>query len=127
MIVEIHARLGNAAFFYAAILALWALWRIIRKQGVDSNFWGALVIAEGLILLQGILGVYLYFFSGLKLARQIHVLYGALSALVIPAAFGFTRGHQERRDMTIYTATMLCMALLAMRALQTAGMLLTFE
>jgi hypothetical protein len=127
MIIEIHARLGNAAFYYAALMTLWALWRIIRKQGVDSSFWGALVIAENLVVLQGILGTYLYFLGGLKLARQIHILYGVLSALVLPVAFAFTHGNQERRDMTIYGATLLFMSLLAMRALQTAGPLLTFE
>jgi CDP-diglyceride synthetase len=127
MIVEIHTRLGNTAFYYGVIMTLWTLWRIIRKQGVDSNYWGALVIAEVLVVLQGLLGVYLYFFGGVQLARNIHILYGILSVLVIPAAYAFTRGKRERRDMTIYAVSMLFMTLLVMRALQTSGPLFIFQ
>ncbi|MFZ5807912.1 MAG: hypothetical protein ACOY16_01390 [Chloroflexota bacterium] len=125
--LEIHARLGNTAFYYAAIMAIWALWRIIKKRGVDSNYWGALVIAEILILVQGAFGAYLYFFTDFKLAREVHALYGLTSALALPAAFAFTRGHQERRDMIIYGAVFFIVAVLTARALMTAGMMLTFE
>lgn len=127
LIWEIHMRLGNTAFYYAAIMTLWGFWRIIKKRGVDSNYWGAIVIAQILILLQGALGVYLYFFTDYRLARQVHVLYGVVSALVLPAAFAYTRGNQERRDMVIYGAVFLIMSVLTARALMTAGMLLVFE
>lgn len=127
MILEIHARLGNTTFYYAALMSLWAIWKIIRKEKVDSSFWGALIIAEILIIAQGILGLYLYFFSDILLARKIHILYGALSALAIPAAYIISRGHHEQRDMIIYGATFIVMAVLTARALQTAGQLLIFE
>jgi heme A synthase len=126
-IVTIHTRLGNTEFYYAAIMTVWAIYRIIRKKGVDSNYWGALVIAEGLVVLQALLGIYLYFFSGMQLADKLHIVYGVLSLLVLPAAFAFSRGNQERRDMIIYGGTMLLLALVAMRALQTAGQLLIFQ
>ena len=127
MILEIHARLGNAAMYYAAILALWGLWRIFRKQEVDRSYWGALIIAEVMLLLQGGLGIYLYFFRGLRLARQVHVLYGALSALVIPTALAYTRGRQKRAEMIVYGVSILVLVVLTIRALGTAGMLLVFE
>jgi CDP-diglyceride synthetase len=113
--------------YYAAILAVWGLWRIIRKQGVDSTFRGALVIGGVLVVVQGILGVILYFFSELTLARQIHILYGALSALVVPAAYIYTRGDQERREMVILGVATLILVALTIRALQTAGPLLILE
>lgn len=125
--LEIHTRLGNTAFYYAAIMAIWAIWRIIKKRGVDSNYWGALIIAEVLLLVQGALGTYLYFFTEFKLAQPIHTIYGIASALVLPLGFVITRGHQERRDMIIYGAAFLLLAVLTARALMTAGLLLTFQ
>ena len=75
-LIEIHSRLGNTALFYTIVMAAWGLWRYIRKQNVDSSYWGALVIAEVLYLAQGGLGAYL-FLSGIGvLQRSIHILYG---------------------------------------------------
>ena len=59
-LADIHGRLANTALLFIAILAAWGLWRMIRKQGVSSSYWGALVIGEVLILLQGALGAYLW-------------------------------------------------------------------
>lgn len=125
--LEIHIRLGNAAFYYAAIMTIWALWRIFKKRGVDSNYWGALIIAEILLLLQGAFGTYLYFFTDFKLAQPVHTIYGIASALILPVGFVLTRGHQERRDMIIYGMVFLLLAVLTARALMTAGMVLTFQ
>lgn len=125
--IEIHARIGSASFYYAVFIALWALWRIYRKEGIDNNYWLALVIAEVILLIQGALGVFLYFYGGVKLAREIHVLYGGLSALVLPIAYLISRGKKERRELIIYTATLLLLILLTIRSLQTAGPLLIFE
>ena len=92
-IVEIHGRLGNTALLYVIILAVWALWRYFRRQGVDSNFWGALAIAEILLLVQGAFGAYIYFAGIGYLERQfMHFLYGIVGLIVIPAVFALIRG-----------------------------------
>ena len=127
MIFRIHAGLGNTAFYYAAMLALWGIYRMIRKQGVDSTFWFGLVLAEILLVLQGVLGIYLRFFTDIMLANQVHILFGALSALIIPLAFAITRLQRERRDMVVYGATFILMAATTALALFTAGQLLIFE
>jgi CDP-diglyceride synthetase len=127
MIFEIHARLGNTAFYYAAIMALWGIYRMIRKQGVDSTYWFGLVIAEILVVLQGVFGIYLRFFTDIMLANQIHILFGALSGLVIPVAFALTRFKKDKRDMIIYGATFILMVATTALALKTAGQLLIFE
>ncbi|MDD5467353.1 MAG: hypothetical protein PHS96_06080 [Anaerolineales bacterium] len=127
IVFDIHSLLGNTVMYYTATLTLWALWRIIRKQGMDSSFRGAMIIAGGLAILQGALGVVLYFFSGLELARQVHVLYGALSALIVPTAYVYTKGSSERREMVITGIAILVMAVLALRALMTAGMRIVLE
>jgi len=120
-IIEIHSRLGNTALFYTIVMAAWGLWRYFRKQNVDSNYWGALVIAEVLYLAQGGLGAYL-FLSGIGvLQRGIHILYGVVSVLVIPSIFAFTRGQEERRSMLVYGVGFLFLVGIVLRAITTAG------
>ncbi len=125
--LEIHIRLGNMAFYYAAIMTIWAIWRIYKKHGVDSNYWWASIIAEILLLLQGVFGVYLYYFTDIKLARPVHAIYGVASALILPIGYAVSRGHKERRDMIIYGVAFLCLAVLTAFALDSAGMILTFQ
>lgn len=120
MIVDIHATVGTAAFYFATFFGLWGLWRIYRKQGVDSTYWIVLPITEILVLFQGLLGVYQYFIAGLKTA-PIHILFGSLSSLPILIAYVISRRRQERRDMIVYDVALIVVALLAFGALRTAG------
>jgi len=121
-LVDIHGSLGNTALFYTIIMALWAFWRFFRRQGLDSNYWGAVVIAESLYLIQGAFGAFL-FFSGIGVlsGRTIHILYGVVSALVIPAIFFFTRGEEQRRPMLVYGAGFLFLVGVILRGMATAG------
>lgn len=120
-LAEIHARLGNTAMYYIIIMAVWGLWRYFRKQGLDSNYWGALVIGEVLILAQGLLGAYLYV-TGARPGRGIHLLYGVVSAIVIPGLYAYTHGDDRRRVMLIYGITLLVLVGLIIRAIGTAGL-----
>lgn len=116
---ELHGRLANTALIYFLILAVWGLWRAIRKQGLDSSFWGALAIAEILILVQGGLGAIL-FFSGERPGRWVHILYGVVAALVIPGLYAYTKGESDRRVMLIYGVTLLFTVGVILRAMTTA-------
>lgn len=114
--VLIHGRLANTVLLYVLVLGIWGFWRYFRKQGVDSSFWGALVISEVLVLLQGGLGVYLWI-NGLRPGRGwIHILYGVVSALTLPAIFAFTRGDNDRRVMMIYGVALLFLVGITIRA-----------
>ena len=118
--VQIHADLSRTALIYFALLAIWGLIRFVRHQGVGPSYWGALVIAELLILTQGSLGAILWY-GGLRPARGVHLLYGLVSALAIPAVYAYTRGREERSEMLMYgVATMVTVALVV-RAIMTAG------
>jgi hypothetical protein len=102
--VVVHGGLARTAVFYSLILGLWALWRYIRRQGMDSSFLGAGVIAEILYLAQGLVGIILIISGHLPgLARPaVHILYGVATLLVIPGIFVYTRGDNSRRAMLIY-------------------------
>ncbi|GAB4535352.1 MAG: hypothetical protein Kow0063_19570 [Anaerolineae bacterium] len=119
-LTTVHDNLANAALIYFAILALWGLIRFVRRQGVGPNYWGALVIAELLVLAQGGLGAVLWY-SGLRPARGVHILYGVVSALTIPAVYTFTRGREERPEMLMYGVVALVTVALILRAMITAG------
>ena len=83
-IIEVHSRLAITAILYAGIMAVWAIFQYIRKGKVSSSYWGAAVIAEILILLQGAMGLYIYASGTGYLTRSfMHILYGIVAVLVI--------------------------------------------
>ena len=107
-LIEIHGRLANTALLFVIIMAVWGFWRFFRRQGVDSSYWGALVICELLLLVQAALGAYIYISGIGNLDRAfIHILYGVVSVLVIPTVFAFTRGDDRRRVSLVYGAALL--------------------
>ena len=121
-LIDIHARLANTALYYMVLMALWGLWRYVRKQGVDGSFWGALVIAEVLLLVQAALGAFLWLSGTGQLAgRSIHILYGVVSILVIPGIFLYTRGEEQRRAMLVYALSFLFLVGIVLRAIMTAA------
>jgi hypothetical protein len=86
---------------------------------MDSSFWGALAIAEILVIVQGILGAILYF-SGERPGRWVHILYGVVTILVIPGLYAYTRGEEDRRVMVIYAVSLLISVGIIIRAISTA-------
>ncbi|MCI0518738.1 MAG: hypothetical protein L0Z70_00585 [Chloroflexi bacterium] len=119
-LADIHARLANTALYYVIILALWGIWRAVRKQPVDSGYWGALAIGEALLLLQGGLGAFLWI-GGERPGRSVHILYGVVAALIIPGIYAYTKGDSDRRVMTIYGIALLIAAGIIVRAMMTAA------
>jgi hypothetical protein len=117
-LTDIHGGLANTAVLFNLILGVWALWRYLRRQGVDSSYWGALVIGELVILAQGLLGGYLWL-VGERPARGIHLLYGIAGALVIPGVYAFTRGGDQRRVMLVYGVGLLFLVGILLRSIGT--------
>jgi len=119
LLVNIHDRLGTTSLLYFLIVSLWGYWRFFRRQGIDSAYWGALAIAEFLVVAEAILGGYLWI-SGYRPARSLHVLYGALIPIMIPAAYLYTKGRGARAEILVYgTATIITVGLIV-RAIYTA-------
>ncbi len=120
--IEIHGRLANTALLYTGIMALWGFWRYFRRQGIESNYWGALVIAELLYVLQGSLGAFIWLSgAGVPARGGIHVLYGVVSLMVLPGVFFYTKGEATRRAMMVYAAALLFLVGIALRAMSTGG------
>jgi hypothetical protein len=120
----IHERLATTALYYFLILAIWGYYRFFRKQGIDPSYWGALAIAELLVVAEALLGGYLWL-SGLRPARDwLHILYGALIPAMIPLAYFYTRGRADRSEAMIYGTVTIITAGLILRAIYTAQVVL---
>ena len=117
-ITDLHGRISNIALLFFFILSLWGFFRFFRKQGLDPSYWGALAIGEGIILIQSLLGVYLWII-GARPARGIHILYGLVALAIIPTVYTYTKGQDSRADILVYASTTLFTVGLLFRAMST--------
>lgn len=111
----LHQGLSRAVIIYAFLLFAWGLLRYIRGEGLVDSYFGAVIIGEALILVQGAFGGAL-FAQGLAAGRGIHYLYGFLAIISFPATFAFTRGETGRREMLIWALISLFVFGLGIRA-----------
>ena len=118
-LVFIHSRLSTTLLLYLIIICLWGALRYIRNEDVNGSYSGALAIAEIIILVQGVIGLILYF-MGLNPERGgMHILYGIVGALGIPAVYTYTKGRQDRKTLLIYVAVLLFNSGIFLRSMAT--------
>lgn len=116
---SVHRFLADAVALYTLVLGIWGLLSSAWGQKVSEAFWVALVIGELLIMTQGLLGAFLWS-QGRVPAQGVHVFYGALPALGIPAIYIVTRGAEGRRETLAYGSMALLITLLTFQAIATA-------
>ena len=80
----LHDRLAVTVMLFMALAGLWGLLLLRRRRGVEPATGASLAWARLLILAQGLLGV-LLLIGGERPGRGIHILYGAVTALALPA------------------------------------------
>ena len=118
-LIVIHNRLSLSILLYVIILFFWGFWGYIRKNDVKSSYWGAMIVGEILILGQGVLGTLLYFI-GLQPERGwMHMLYGIVGSLGIPAALIITKGRNDRQTLLVYAAVLLLIFVIFIRSIVT--------
>jgi hypothetical protein len=93
---QLHSIVSTACAIFALIIGLWALLLYLRNSSLGSDFFGAVVVGELLMVGQALIGVVLLF-TGLVPGRPIHYLYGAVTVLTWPAAYTYLRDQPERR------------------------------
>lgn len=121
-LVEIHNRLWGAILLFSLAMALWGFLRFFRKQKVDSSYFGAVVIAEILYLIQVGIGVFMLLTgSGVLQRPQVHIIYGAVIVLVLPGVFIYTRADDSRRAILIYAIAFLFLIAIAFRSMLTGS------
>jgi hypothetical protein len=122
-ISTIHGLLSNTIWLFFLLLGLWGGFRAIRRQGVDGGYLGALVIGEGLYIVQGILGAILW--AGGLLAPlgrpQMHVLYGAFALVFLPFVYlVWLKGDNSNRAQWVLCLATLFLFGIALRAIGTS-------
>jgi hypothetical protein len=103
---------------YMAAMGLWGLVAWFRGQAVSGSIGGALVIAEILVLVQVGAGVLLVAAS-LRPPTTTHYLYGISAVLVLPFAWSYLRGRDQRQALLIYSLLALFIFGLAVRGAMT--------
>jgi hypothetical protein len=119
-LVMIHERLSTSMILFSGIAAVWGLVLYFRRQGIGGNFWGILAAAELLFLAQGIIGVLLWLGGGRPGRSTIHVLYGIVAVITLPAFYTLSRGRDDRRGALGYTLALLFLVGISLRAIGTA-------
>ena len=106
-ISEIHARLADSATIFVAVLGIWALLLRFRSRPLDTNWVGAAIIGELLLVAQGLLGAYLYYVAGAGAALPrpfMHILYGIVAVLTLPAAHSYFGQLEDEKVKTLAMA-----------------------
>jgi len=119
--VEIHRTLSSMIGLYSLLLAGWGLFNFLRRNPPDGNYNGALAIAVGLFLVEGIVGVILVLTGQMPSRGGIHFLYGVTILITIPAIYAFTRGSNTTRESLLYGLGMLFIWGMSDRAVETGG------
>ena len=117
---QIHSVLAQSMILYSLAYGLWGLYNYVRKVGPSGSYWGTLMVAELLYIAQGVAGAVLYL-QGLRPARGVHLLYGVLALITVPAAYAYLRGQDDRRVSLVFGLVGLFLAGVALRAIGTAG------
>jgi hypothetical protein len=119
----IHAGLANTAAYFIGALGLWALFLRIRTRPLEGAWLGAAIIGEVLIVVEALLGVYLYV-QGQDAALPrplLHILYGVVAIITLPAAYGYF-GNLEEDNVKTVAMGLVCFFLwgILLRAAQVA-------
>lgn len=121
-VVVLHGGLSNMAWMFFLAIGLWGLVRAVRGQAVDGSYLGAVVIGQGLFILQAIIGVVLWVNGRLSaLARaEVHILYGAFVIVFLPFIY-FTalRGDDSNRGQWVLAFSNLFLFGVALRLINT--------
>lgn len=121
-ISTVHSLLSNTIWLFFLLLGVWGLFRALRKQGVDGSYLGAVVIGQGVYILQGLLGGILWIGGLLPgVARPLmHILYGTFALLFLPFVyFVWLKGDDTNRGQWVLGLTSLFLFGIALRAIET--------
>jgi hypothetical protein len=118
-LAQFHGSLGNSVILYLAICGIWGIVTFFMKRPASGSYLGALFIGELLIIAQTIVGL-LLLVTGYFPDRSIHLLYGVLVAISLPAAYGWLRNHESKYDPLYLGLACLLIMGFSLRAVSTA-------
>lgn len=118
-LTDIHNNLATSVLLFTLIAGVWGIVSYARGRSMTGNYWGILAVGELLILAQGVLGAVLWF-SGARPGRLgIHVLYGVVAVISLPAYYAITKGRDDRQVVLVYGLLNFFLAAISLRAAAT--------
>jgi hypothetical protein len=116
----VHDRLANAMILFSVIAGLWGIVGGIRRREMSGNYWGIIAVAELLYLAQAIVGLTLWL-GGDRPARGVHILYGVVAILSLPAYYAISKGRDDSRAVWAYGLLFFFLVAITLRAITTAA------
>lgn len=121
MLYTLHDGFANTALLFTLVLMLWAFFRYLRGQGVSGDYLGAAAVGEILLLVQAVIGIFLFAGGARTGDDTMHILYGICNIISIPALYLFVQGRDGRNEMLLWAVTMMFVFGLVVRARITGG------
>lgn len=120
VVVLFHDRLATTVLLFFLAAGIWGLFEYSRGGALSGSIAGALMVGQGLIVLQGILGMVLFLF-GDRPESLIHLLYGFTAVLVLPFVWSYVRDRAPRQGLLMYSLVALFIVGLAIRGMTTGS------
>ncbi len=117
--VPIHEFLSRAIILFMLICTVWGLFNAVRNKPATDSYRTTLLIAEGLFVLQAVVGLELLG-EGRAPNQWVHFLYGLLGVAVLPSVVGYV-GRGRKRESLWLGLTALFLFGVAVRATMTGG------
>ena len=115
----LHARLVVTILLFFGALSIWGFVSYLRGHSISGRYKGALAIGELLMVSEFLIGVLLLLGGAQPYRLSIHILYGIVAIIGLPAAFAYTRGRDDRWELLIYVTVCLFLCGIALRGLTT--------
>jgi hypothetical protein len=98
---EVHAILNNAYILFSFALGAWCIYKLIRDEGLDGQFWGAITVNS---LLAAFILVFAIIMAvmGIEAKRWVYYLYAVYFVIVLPGTFSLLRGRDDRTAVIIF-------------------------
>lgn len=117
-LVSFHEAWARVVLIYLLLVALFGLLLFFRRSEPTGQYFGSLVIAQGVVTIQALLGV-LLLLQGHRPGNNLHFLYGLVAFLTLPSAYLYTRGASVRGSSLILGLACLFLFGISIRAIST--------
>lgn len=118
LVQQIHGTLSNTVLMFLFICGVWAVFTAFRG-GMNSSLAGALVLAEGLLVFQVLLGLLDLVMGGRTVRMGLHILYGITIVLTLPALYTYTKDRSATQQSLWFGGGALFIVGLALRGITT--------
>ena len=115
----LHTTLATSAVMFLIVAGIWGIVGGLRKQQITGNYWGILAVGALLLLVQGILGGLLWFGGERPGRLSVHLLYGVLDAISLPAYYAISKGRDDASASLLYGILCVFLAGISLRAIVT--------